>query len=63
MIQKPQGQRTQRSESIVKKMNWRLKLFNLIPNFLKRIGCQTLRRFGYNPDAWLENFLREHKGD
>ena len=63
MIQKPQGQRTQRSESIGKKMNWRLKLFNLIPNFLKRIGCQTLRRFGYNPDAWLENFLREHKGD
>ncbi|MDE0426458.1 MAG: hypothetical protein OXN25_16525 [Candidatus Poribacteria bacterium] len=44
-------------------MNWRLKLFTLIPNFLKRIGCQMLRRFGYDPDAWLENFLREHKGD
>ena len=44
-------------------MNWRLKLFNLIPNFLKRIGCQLLRRFGYDPDAWLENFLKEHKGD
>ena len=44
-------------------MNWRLKFFNLIPNFLKRVGCQLLRRLGYDPDAWLENFLREHKGD
>ena len=36
-------------------MNWRLKLFNLIPNYLKRVG--------YDPDAWLENFLKEYKGD
>ena len=47
----------------VQSMNWRLKLFNLIPKFLKRVGCQLLRRLGYDPDAWLENFLREHKGD
>ena len=44
-------------------MTWRLRLFNLIPNFLKGIGCRLLRRLGYDPDAWLENFLKEHKGD
>ena len=36
---------------------WKIKLFNLMPNFIKRIGCYTLRRLGYQPDLWLEKFL------
>ncbi len=42
-------------------MNWRLKLFNLIPKFVKRIGCTLLRKLGYEPDVWLENFLKKHR--
>lgn len=36
---------------------WRIRLFNLMPNFVKRIGCYMLRRLGYEPDLWLERFL------
>lgn len=42
-------------------MNWRLRLFNLMPNFVKRIGCNLLRKLGYEPDVWLENFLKKHR--
>ncbi len=44
-------------------MNWQLRLFNLIPNFVKKIGCVCLRKLGRDPDAWLEGFLKKHKGE
>ena len=46
-----------------KAMRWQLRLFNLIPNFVKKIGCVSLRKLGRDPDAWLEGFLKKHKGE
>lgn len=44
-------------------MSWQLKLFNLLPNYVKKIGCLFLRKLGRDPDAWLEDFLKKHKGE
>lgn len=44
-------------------MSWQLKLFNLLPNYIKKIGCLFLRKLGRDPDTWLENFLEKHKGE
>ncbi len=42
-------------------MNWRVRLFNVMPNFVKRLGCALLRKLGYEPDVWLENFLKKYR--
>jgi len=44
-------------------MSLQLKLFNLLPNIIKKIGCLFLRKIGRDPDAWLEDFLKKHKGE
>lgn len=43
-------------------MSWQLRLFNLLPNIVKKIGCHFLRKLGRDPDTWYEDFLEKHKG-